>query len=174
MALDQAGTFPIELRAAGQVSAGKSDDVSCGPKTLRAHKDGFWTKDIGAGGRSLSMENAAAAAPAAIMCMPSCGFFSRFPEINDLFVGHRLLEDIVGRIPAPIFHLAEIPGMTFAAGEVAPGLIDGKIVLRPGEVNGCNEPIPFAVFPFQGGLACKRMLLSCFYPAASGYKTLLF
>ena len=64
--------------------------------------------------------------------------------------------------------------MTFAAGEVAPGLIDGEIVLRPGEVNGCNEPIPFVTFPFQRGLACKRMLLSCFYPAASGYKTLLF
>jgi hypothetical protein len=31
-------------------------------------------------------------------------------------------------MPGPVLHLAEIPGMTFLAGKVATGLIDGQVI----------------------------------------------
>jgi len=82
------------------------------------------------------------------MGMPGCGLFSRFPEVDDLFIGHGLFENILRRIPTAIFHFTEIPGVTFPTGEITPGLIDGEIVFRTGEMNGGDEPIAFPLFFF--------------------------
>ena len=45
LGLDQLGTFPIKLRAAGDVSAGKGNDVSGRTKALGAQNDRFCIQD---------------------------------------------------------------------------------------------------------------------------------
>jgi hypothetical protein len=134
----------------------------------------LWKENIGTGLRSLLLKNTASTASATIMGMPGCGLFSRFPETDDLLIGYRLFEDILGRIPTAILHLTEIPGVAFSTGEITPGLINGEIVFRPGEMNGGDEPIPLSIFSFQGSLACECMFSIYLDSAAAGSKTLLF
>jgi hypothetical protein len=52
----------------------------------------------------------------------------------------------MGSIPGALLHFSEIPGMAFAAREVAAGLVDGKVVFRAGQVNRCYESIYSFVF----------------------------
>jgi hypothetical protein len=40
-------------------------------------------------------------------------------------------EYVLRRVPGAVGHFAEMPGMALAAREVAPGLVDGKIIFRP-------------------------------------------
>jgi hypothetical protein len=108
------------------------------------------------------------------MGMPGCGLFSRFPEIDDLFIGNRLFQDVLGRIPTAIFHLTEIPGMTFPTGEITPRLINGEIVFRTREMNGSDEPIPFPIFFLEGSLACECMFSIYLDAAAARSQALLF
>jgi hypothetical protein len=136
---------------------------------LGAQEDGFWRENIGARVRSLLLKNTASTGPAAIMGMPRCGLFSRFPEIDDLFIGNRLFQDILGRIPTAIFHFTEIPGVTFPTGKITPGLIDGEIVFRTGEMNGGDEPVPFPISFLEGSLACECMFSIYFDTAAARF-----
>jgi hypothetical protein len=62
--------------------------------------------------------------------VPSRGFLPWFPERNQLFIFHGFFQDLFGAVPVPVLDFAEIPRMALAAGEIAPGLVDGKIVLR--------------------------------------------
>jgi hypothetical protein len=119
------------------------------------------------------MKNTASTGLAAIMGVPGCGLFPRFPEIDDLFIGNRLFQDILGRIPMAIFHFTEIPGMAFPAGEITPALIYGKVVFRTGEMNRGDEPIPFPIFFLEGSLARERMFSIYFDTAAARSQTLL-
>jgi hypothetical protein len=76
--------------------------------------------------------------------VPSCGPFSWLFQVYDRLVGHGFFEDLSRRVPVALFHLAEIPRMTFPAGEIAPRLINREVVLRAREVNGGDEPVYLA------------------------------
>jgi hypothetical protein len=78
--------------------------------------------------------------------MPGRGLLSWFPECDDLFVFYRFLQDFCGAVPCAVLDLAEIPGMTLSAREIASGLIDGKVIFRSRKMNRRNEPIPSALF----------------------------
>jgi hypothetical protein len=100
--------------------------------------------------------------------------FSRLFQVHDRLVGHCFFQDISGRVPVALFDLAEIPGMTFAAGEIAARLINGEVVLRTREVNGSDEPVYPAFIMLQGRAACGQTLPVYLDQAASRLKTLLF
>jgi hypothetical protein len=46
--------------------------------------------------------------------------------------------------------------MTFSAGEVTTGLIDGEVIFWTGEMNGGDQPEEAVVCLFEGGFAGKR------------------
>lgn len=50
-------------------------------------------------------------------------------------------ENIPGCVPGALLHLGEIPGMAFPVREVTAGLIDGQIIFRAGQVNGCDQAV---------------------------------
>jgi len=60
----------------------------------------------------------------------------------------------IGRGPPPAFgNLGEIPGVAFPTGEIAPGLIDGEIVFRPGKVNRRDQSERTVVCLFESRFA---------------------
>jgi len=66
------------------------------------------------------MDQATPAAPARVMSVPGRGLFPTFPQCNGFFVGNGLFQNILRGVPCALLYLAEMPGMTFAAGKVAP------------------------------------------------------
>ena len=52
-------------------------------------------------------------------------------SVHQFFVFHAFFQDVLSCVPGPILYLAEIPGVTFPAGEIASGLIYGEIIFRP-------------------------------------------
>ena len=63
-------------------------------------------------------------------------------------MGAGFVENIPGCIPGALFHLGEIPGMAIQAREVAVRLIDGQIIFRAGQGNGCDQAVYPIVFMF--------------------------
>ena len=84
-----------------------------------------------------------------------------------------MYKDILGGEPRTLFFLAKMPGMAFAASEIAPRLVEREIIFRPGEVNRGDEPLPGSVFMVQGCLAGQGRPTIGFNTAAPGFKSLL-
>jgi len=84
------------------------------------------------------------------MGMVGGGFLSGFFQSHFPIVILAGLKDFLGTIPLTFRFLAEIPGMTLAAGKITSRLIDGKIILRTGEMNGRYKPLPFRISFSQG------------------------
>jgi hypothetical protein len=64
------------------------------------------------------------------MGMPGRGFGSGFHQRNGFLIINGLLQDFFGSRPGSVLLFREIPGMAFAAGKVATGLINGEIIFR--------------------------------------------
>jgi hypothetical protein len=64
--------------------------------------------------------------------------------------------------------------MALAAGKIAPGLIDGEIILRPGKVNRGYEPMPRVPRTSQSSLTREGMFPVCLDTTASGGEAVVF
>jgi hypothetical protein len=70
--------------------------------------------------------------------MVGCGFAAGFFQGYLFFVFDAGLKNFPGCVPFTLGLLAEIPGMTLAAGKIASRLIDRKIILRAGKMD-CGD-----------------------------------
>lgn len=117
---------------------------------------------------------AAATAAAGIMGMPGGCPGAGFELGDGSFIRQCIIQNIPRRIPGAVGDLAEVPGVTFAAGKITPGLVNGKIVFGAGEVNGADEAINFVIYRFQCGLTGQLTLTVRFHRAAARCKSLFF
>ena len=83
-----------------------------------------------------------------MMGMPGRGHLSRFFYGYQFIVSEGLLENILRRKPTTVLDFAKVPGMTFAAGKVASGLIYRQIVFRTGQVHRSDQTKGFPVDRF--------------------------
>jgi hypothetical protein len=104
--------------------------------------------------------------------MPGGRPFPRLLKVHQLFVFHAFFQDVPRCIPDAILYFAEIPGVTFSAGKIAPGLIYGKIVFRSGEVNRGDQTVYIPIFIFKCRLTGRLILSIYLDQTASGRKTL--
>jgi hypothetical protein len=77
------------------------------------------------------------------------------------------LQHIGWRPPLSLGDLGEVPGVAFPTRKIAPGLIDGKIVLGTGELNCGNEPERTAIGLLERGLAGEALPSSNVHGATS-------
>jgi hypothetical protein len=128
---DKTRTFLVKFGATGKVSACEGDNVPRRAETLGAKKDGLWFENTRTGARPPSIRDAAPATSACLLCMPGGYPFPWLLKVHQLFVFHAFFQDVLWCVPGPILYFTEIPGVTFSAGKITPGLIYGEIIFRP-------------------------------------------
>jgi hypothetical protein len=92
------------------------------------------------------------------MGMPGSSPLPGFPQGDPFIVVHAERRNFGGRIPRSPCYLAEIPGVTLAAREVAARLINGEVVLGPGKVNGLDAPRSSPILLPEGHLTGQSLL----------------
>jgi hypothetical protein len=107
------------------------------------------------------------------MGMPRSCPFPWLPKVDRLFIGPTLFQDILWCVPCAVLNIAEIPRMAFSARKIAARLIDGEIIFRPGQVDGCDKPMPLAFLPLECILACQPAPVIDPHPAVSRMEALL-
>jgi hypothetical protein len=85
---------------------------------------------------------------------------SRLSNRHFFFVFLARLQDIGSRPPITLGNFCEIPGMTFSAGEVTTGLVNGKVIFRTGKVDGRDQPEEAIVGLFESGFTGGRFPFS--------------
>jgi hypothetical protein len=80
-----------------------------------------------------------------------------FAKRHSLFILLACFQDFRGGPPIPFGDFAEGPGVTFPAREATAGLINGKVIFWPGEMNCGDQSEKTVVSLFEGGLAGHRL-----------------
>jgi len=81
---------------------------------------------------------------------------SRLSNRHLFFIFLARLQDFHGRPPIAFGNSCEIPGMTFSAGEVTTGLVNGEVIFRTREMDTRDQPQEAIVCLFEGGFAGRR------------------
>jgi hypothetical protein len=81
---------------------------------------------------------------------------SRLSNRHLFFIFFAGLQDIRRGPPIAFGNPCEIPGMTFSAGEVTTGLVNGEVIFRTREVDSRDQPQEAIVCLFEGGFAGRR------------------
>jgi len=130
LGFDESCTFLVKRGTAGNIPTCEGDYVPCRTEALWTEQNGLWFEGTRTGIRPISMRDAAPATSACLLRMPGGRPFPGLLKVHQRFVFHAFFQDIPRCIPGAILYFAEIPGVTFSAGKIAPGLIYGKIVFR--------------------------------------------
>ncbi len=91
--------------------------------------------------------------------MKSRGSVSRLTDRYFLFIFFARLQNVGRRPPIAFGDLCEIPGVTFPAGEITAGLVNGEIIFWTGEMDSGDQPQEAVVCLLEGSLAGKRFSL---------------
>jgi hypothetical protein len=113
------------------IPACEDDNIPCRARTLRTEQNRLWFENTRTVDRPISMRDTAPTTSACLLRMPGSRPLPRLLKVHQLFVFHAFLQDVLRCVPGAILYFAEIPGVTFSAGKIAPRLVYGKIIFRP-------------------------------------------